>query len=98
VIARVNHPKNQWLFTEAWGVDVSVSTSQLISALAAEAVPVGSQVGAAAARGRRRPSGGGSAGRRDEVLLLMTDDSEQAVRQLMVGPPSPGGGGRPARP
>ena len=26
VVARVNHPKNQWLFNEAWGVDVSVST------------------------------------------------------------------------
>ena len=24
VVARVNHPKNQWLFTESWGVDVSV--------------------------------------------------------------------------
>ncbi len=26
VIARVNHAKNQWLFNESWGVDVSVST------------------------------------------------------------------------
>ncbi len=25
VIARVNHPKNRWLFNESWGVDVSVS-------------------------------------------------------------------------
>ena len=24
VVARVNHPKNQWLFNESWGVDVSV--------------------------------------------------------------------------
>ncbi len=25
-VARVNHPNNEWLFTEAWGVDVNVST------------------------------------------------------------------------
>jgi trk system potassium uptake protein TrkA len=44
VIARVNHPKNEWLFNEAWGVDVSVSTPHLISALVEEAVSVGSVV------------------------------------------------------
>ena len=41
VIARVNHPKNEWLFNENWGVDVSVSTPHLISALVEEAVSVG---------------------------------------------------------
>lgn len=41
VIARVNHPKNEWLFNEAWGVDVSVSTPHLITALVDEAVSVG---------------------------------------------------------
>src|SRR4051812_36679028 len=25
-VGRVNHPNNEWLFTEAWGVDVNVST------------------------------------------------------------------------
>jgi trk system potassium uptake protein TrkA len=44
VVARVNHPKNQWLFTESWGVDVSVSTPQLMTALVEEAVSVGSLV------------------------------------------------------
>lgn len=44
VVARVNHPKNQWLFNETWGVDVSVSTPLLLSALAEEAVTVGSMV------------------------------------------------------
>src|ERR1017187_2814246 len=44
VVARVNHPKNQWLFNESWGVDVSVSTPQLLTALVEEAVPVGSLV------------------------------------------------------
>ncbi|HET8931079.1 MAG TPA: TrkA family potassium uptake protein [Acidimicrobiales bacterium] len=44
VVARVNHPKNQWLFNEAWGVDVSVSSPQLLTALVEEAVSVGSLV------------------------------------------------------
>jgi trk system potassium uptake protein TrkA len=44
VVARVNHPKNQWLFNENWGVDVSVSTPHLLSALVEEAVSVGSLV------------------------------------------------------
>jgi len=44
VIARVNHPKNHWLFNEAWGVDVAVSTPHLLAALAEEAVSVGSLV------------------------------------------------------
>jgi trk system potassium uptake protein TrkA len=41
VIARVNHPKNHWLFNESWGVDISVSTPHLITALVGEAVSVG---------------------------------------------------------
>jgi trk system potassium uptake protein TrkA len=41
VIARVNHPKNHWLFNDAWGVDVAVSTPHLLSALVEEAVSVG---------------------------------------------------------
>lgn len=41
VIARVNHPKNHWLFNEAWGVDVAVSTPQLLAGLVEEAVSVG---------------------------------------------------------
>jgi trk system potassium uptake protein TrkA len=41
VIARVNHPKNEWLFNETWGVDLSVSTPHLITALVDEAVSVG---------------------------------------------------------
>jgi trk system potassium uptake protein TrkA len=41
VIARVNHPKNEWMFNENWGVDLSVSTPHLITALVEEAVTVG---------------------------------------------------------
>ena len=44
VIARVNHTRNQWLFNESWGVDISVSTPQLLTALVEEAVSVGSLV------------------------------------------------------
>ncbi|MHB1986583.1 MAG: potassium channel family protein [Acidimicrobiales bacterium] len=41
VIARVNHPRNHWLFNEAWGVDVAVSTPQILAGLVEEAVSVG---------------------------------------------------------
>jgi trk system potassium uptake protein TrkA len=44
VIARVNHPDNEWLFTESWGVDVSVSTPHLLTSLVEEAVSVGDLV------------------------------------------------------
>lgn len=43
-VGRVNHPDNEWLFTEAWGVDVSVSTPRIMSALVEEAVTVGDLV------------------------------------------------------
>jgi len=44
VVARVNNSRNQWLFNESWGVDVSVSTPQQLTALVEEAVSVGSLV------------------------------------------------------
>ena len=44
VVARVNHPKNEWLFDASWGVDVAVSTPRIISALVEEAVRVGDVV------------------------------------------------------
>ncbi len=43
-VGRVNHPKNEWLFNEVWGVDVAVSTPRLMSALVEEAVSVGDLV------------------------------------------------------
>lgn len=43
-VARVNHPSNEWLFNESWGVDVSVSTPRIMSALVEEAVSVGDVV------------------------------------------------------
>ena len=44
VVARVNHPKNEWMFDERWGVDTAVSTPRMMSALVEEAVTVGELV------------------------------------------------------
>jgi trk system potassium uptake protein TrkA len=44
VVARVNNPNNEWMFNEMWGVDVSVSTPHLLTAMVEEAVSVGSLV------------------------------------------------------
>lgn len=43
-VARVNNPRNEWLFNESWGVDVAVSTPRLMTALVEEAVVVGDVV------------------------------------------------------
>jgi trk system potassium uptake protein TrkA len=43
-VGRVNNPKNEWMFDEAWGVDVAVSTPRLMTALVEEAVSVGDLV------------------------------------------------------
>lgn len=44
VVARVNDPRNEWLFSDNWGVDVAVSTPRLLAALVEEAVAVGDLV------------------------------------------------------
>jgi trk system potassium uptake protein TrkA len=44
VVARVNHPKNEWLFNDSWGVDVAVSTPRMLTALIEEAFSVGELV------------------------------------------------------
>jgi trk system potassium uptake protein TrkA len=41
VISRINNARNEWLFNESWGVDISVSTPTLITSLVDEAVEVG---------------------------------------------------------
>ncbi|MBC7308589.1 MAG: TrkA family potassium uptake protein [Actinomycetales bacterium] len=43
-VARVNNPRNEWMFDETWGVDVAVSTPRLMTALIEEAVSVGDLV------------------------------------------------------
>src|SRR5438128_1399813 len=44
VVARVNHPQNEWMFTEQWGVDAAVSPPHILTALVEEAVTVGDVV------------------------------------------------------
>ena len=73
VIARVNHPKNHWLFNEAWGVDVAVSTPHLLTALVEEEVSVGSLVSLL-------PLKGGDA---KLVEVTLADTSPAAKHQLM---------------
>jgi trk system potassium uptake protein len=44
VLARVNHPNNEWMFTEQWGVDAAVSPPHILTSLVEEAVTVGDLV------------------------------------------------------
>ncbi|HWH32452.1 MAG TPA: TrkA family potassium uptake protein [Egibacteraceae bacterium] len=44
VLARINHPQNEWMFDEAWGVDVAVSPPHVFTALVEEAVTAGDLV------------------------------------------------------
>lgn len=43
-VARVNSPKNEWMFNDTWGVDVSVSTPRVMTSLVEEAVAEGTPV------------------------------------------------------
>lgn len=40
-IARVNHPKNAWMFNEAMGVDVALNQADLIASMIAEEMSLG---------------------------------------------------------
>lgn len=44
VVARVNDPRNEWLFDTAWGVDHAVSTPRMLASLVEEAFTVGDLV------------------------------------------------------
>jgi trk system potassium uptake protein len=44
VLGRVNHPTNQWLFDDSWGVDLAVSPPHLVTALVEEEVTAGDLV------------------------------------------------------
>ena len=74
VVARVNHPKNQWLFNDSWGVDVSVSTPQLLTALVT--ILRGSRV---IVPQDDEPLEGG-----DELLLVAVTEVEEELRQLLL--------------
>jgi len=43
-LARVNHPRNEWMFTDQWGVDAAVSPPHILTAMVEEAVSVGDLV------------------------------------------------------
>ena len=44
VVARINDPRNEWLFNEAWGIDSAVSTPSLLASAALEAVGSGALI------------------------------------------------------
>lgn len=44
VLARVNHPNNEWMFTEQWGVDMAVSPPHILTSLVEEEVSAGALV------------------------------------------------------
>jgi len=44
VIARVNNPLNEWLYTKAWGVDVAISQVHLTSKVIEEEIGMGELV------------------------------------------------------
>ncbi|GIU98967.1 MAG: Trk system potassium uptake protein CeoC [Actinomycetota bacterium] len=85
-LARVNHPRNEWLFSEQWGVDQAVSIPALMAALVEEAVTVGDLVrllrlerGRIALVEMTIPEGSPNAGRPLYELRLPTDTAIVAI-------------------
>ncbi len=72
VLARVNHPRNEWLFNEQWGVDAAVSPPHILTAMVEEAVTVGDLVRLLRLEG----------GRIGLVEVTLPDDSPNAGRPL----------------
>lgn len=77
VVARVNHPSHEWLYTPAAGVDVAVSTATLVARLVQEEVTAGDLVTLLRLRGTgvavteiTLPPGAGAAGLRATELGL----------------------------
>jgi len=77
VVARVNNPANEWMFNASWGVDVSVSTPHLLTALIEEAVTVGSLV--------RLMALGNNSARLSEIRLATTSPADgQTIESLAL--------------
>ena len=95
-LARVNHPRNEWLFTEQWGVDAAVSPPHILTAMVEEAVTVGRS--RAPDPTRRRPG----IDRRDDPARGLTLDRAGRVRAALAarlrhrGDPARGARGDPA--
>jgi trk system potassium uptake protein TrkA len=86
VLARVNHPENEWLFTEQWGVDAAVSPPHILTAMVEEAVTVGDLVRLIRLEGgrvsiveMRLPEGAPSIGRPLYELRLPGDAAVVAI-------------------
>lgn len=71
-VGRVNHPSNEWMFDDLWGVDVAVSTPRLLSALVEEAVTVGDLVRLFSFRG----------GKANLVEMTLPDASPQVGKRF----------------
>ena len=72
VLARVNHPKNEWMFTEQWGVDAAVSPPHILTSLVEEAITVGDLI-------KILPLGAGNVA---VVELKLPDESPNAGRAI----------------
>jgi trk system potassium uptake protein TrkA len=86
VLARVNYPGNEWLFTTQWGVDAAVSPPHILTSLVEEAVTVGDLVrllrlegGRVALAELRLPVDSPSAGRAIYELRMPTDTAIVAI-------------------
>jgi trk system potassium uptake protein TrkA len=77
VIARVNNPQNEWLFTDMWGVDVAVSTPHLLTGLVQEAVTVGNFV-------RLLALGGGNVRLAEVTLSPDSPAVDQRIDELVL--------------
>jgi trk system potassium uptake protein TrkA len=86
VVARVNDPRNEWLFTDAWGVDVAVSTPRIMAAMVEEAVSIGGLVQLLTLRQGQAnlvevtlPQGTPLAGKRARAIVLPHDSALVAI-------------------
>lgn len=77
VVARVNNPKNHWLFNESWGVDVAVSTPHQLTAMVEEAVSVGTLV-------RLLQLGDGQAGLVEVTLAGNSPAAGKAISDMAI--------------
>jgi trk system potassium uptake protein TrkA len=77
VVARVNNPKNHWLFNESWGVDVAVSTPHQLTAMVEEAVSVGTLV-------RLLQLGDGQAGLVEGTLAADSPAAGMSIAEMAI--------------
>ncbi len=77
VVARVNNPKNYWMFNQMWGVDISVSTPHLITSLVQEATSVGNFV-------RLMQLKGGNAELVEVTLAESSPAANKAISELVL--------------